>query len=73
MTRSQLNAYNNAQDSIVLGSTSLKMRVVMLFNGEPLQCAECNTVAEVKTWAKKAYNELAAIGTDVSRITFRME
>ena len=74
MTRSMLNAYNRAQDNIILGSTTLKMRVVLLIDGIAMECAECNTVAEVKAWARAKQNEWSGLpGFKLSTLAFRME
>jgi len=70
MTRSQINAYNRAQVNIILGSTTLKLKVVLMYAGQRMECAECETVAQVKSWARTKQNEWAAMGKLVS---FQME
>lgn len=70
MNRRFWNAYNRAQDNIVLGSTTLKLKIVLMYQGQSLECASCDTVAEVKAWARAKQNEWSAIGKTVS---FRME
>lgn len=58
------------QEGIILGSTSLKMKVVLYHKGVAVENALCSTVNEVKAWSKAKYDEWAAIGQTV---TFKME
>jgi hypothetical protein len=52
MTRAMLQAYNRAQTNIILGSTSLKLKVELEVNGAKMECGEFDTIPQMRQWVK---------------------
>jgi hypothetical protein len=50
MTSAMLRAYNRAQTNIILGSTSLKIKVGLKVNGVDMECADFDTIPQMRKW-----------------------
>jgi len=50
MTSAMLRAYNRAQTNIILGSTSLKLKVELQVNGAKMECGDFDTIPQMRKW-----------------------
>lgn len=67
MTRAMLQAYNRAQTNIILGSTSLKIKVELRVDGISMECGEFESIPQMKSWVRakvKQWREMSA-GTEL--------
>lgn len=59
MTAGMWGHFNRQQDSIIFGSTSLKIKVELQVGGVAQECAVCNNTHEAKTWVTRKVKEYA--------------